>query len=158
MLKKISIYILISLAIITGYIHFTYPMSPIGFESMVGSNNNEENWYDFKKSAGIELEYWNKRDTENYWISDHEDLRFVYQELVKSEKVYFEDYPENRERFVWFLIRNGLRGENIQHVDLMVNGIAETDEGIYVKITDDLHDYLVELQEKNYIRIPLDDK
>ena len=69
-----------------------------------------------------------------------------------------QDNPQNRERFVWFLIRNGLRGNIIQHVDLMGNGIAETDQGTYVKITDDLHEYLVELQEKKYIRIPLDDE
>lgn len=154
MLKKNMVLILAILIIISGYIHFAYPMSPISFESMPGSN--EENWYDFKKSTGIELEYWNKEETENYWISDHEDVRFVYNELVKSEIVDFEDYPENRERFVWFLIRNGLRGEIIQQVDLMENGIAETDQGTYVKITEDLHDYLVDLQEENYIRIPLD--
>jgi hypothetical protein len=155
MLKKISIVILVILIVVSGYVYFTYPMSPVNFESMPGSN--EENWYDFKENVGIELEYWNKEETENYWISDHEQVRFVYNELVKSEKVDFEDYPENRERFAWFLIRNGLRGEIIQHVDLMENGIAETDQGTYVKITEDLHDYLVNLQEKNYIRIPLDD-
>lgn len=156
MLKKILAFILVILIMVSGYLYLTYPMSPIGFESMPGSN--EESWYDFKKNVGIELEYWNKEETENYWISDHEDVRFVYNELAKSEVVDFEDYPENRERFVWFFIRNGLRGEIIQHVDLMENGIAETDQGTYVKITKDLHDYLVNLQEKNYIRIPLDDE
>jgi hypothetical protein len=156
MFKKISMILLVVLITISGYIHFTYPMSPITFESIPGSN--EESWYDFKKNAGIELEYWNKEETENYWISNHEDIRFVYNELIKSEIVDFEDYPENRERFVWFLIRNGLRGEIIQQVDLMENGIAETDQGTYVKITEDLHDYLIKLQEKNYIRMPLDDE
>lgn len=156
MFNKISVFILIVLIMVSGYTYYTYPISPIGFESMAGSN--KENWYDFKKNVGIELEYWNKKETENYWISDQEDVRFVYNELVKSEIVNFEDYPENRERYVWFFIRNGLRGEIIQHVDLMENGIAETDQGTYVKITDDLHEYLVQLQEKNYIRIPLDDE
>lgn len=155
MFKKISLFILATLIMISGYIHFTYPMSPISFESIPGSN--KESWYDFKKSAGIELEYWNNEETENYWIGDHEDLRFVYEELVKSEVVNFEDYPDNRERFVWLLMRNGLRGNIIQHVDLMANGIAETDEGTYVKVTDELYDYLIQLQEKNYIRIPLDE-
>lgn len=156
MLKRVSIFILVLLIIVSGYIYFTYPMSPIGFESMPGSN--EESWHDFEKSVGIELEYWNKEETENYWINDHEDVRFVYKELVKSEIVDIEDYPKNRERFVWFFIRNGLRGEIIQHVDLMENGIAETDQGTYVRLTDDLHEYLVELQEKNYIRMPLEDE
>lgn len=140
---------------VIAYVNFSFPLSPTEFESMPGSKRL--NWYDFKKTVGIELEYWNVSPPENFWIENIEDVKFVYRELTKSKIVEFEDHPDNRKRFVWFLIRNGLEGNVIQQVDVMENGIAETDEGIYVKVTDELWNFLFEIQDMKYIKVPLDE-
>lgn len=151
--RELGVVIIVVAIMVIVYVNLSFPFSPIGFESMPGTKRLK--WYDFKNTVGLELEYWNVSPPENFWIENTEEVKFVYRQLTKSKIVDYEDYPDNRKRFVWFLIKNGFEGNVIQHVDVMENGIAETDEGIYIKVTDELWDFLVEIQNRNYIKVPL---
>lgn len=151
--RKLVVIIIAIMVIV--YVNFSFPFSPIGFKSIPGTKKLK--WYDFKNTVGLELEYWNLYPPENFWIQNAEEVKFVYRQLTKSKIVDYANYSDNSKRFVWFLIKNGFKGNVILDVVVMENGIAKIDEEVYIKVTDELWDFLVGIQKRNYIKVPLDE-
>lgn len=153
--KKYGLIIIIGILITVFFLIRSFLFLPISYNNLPGSDRLK--WYNFKRPIRLELEYWNTEDPENYWVNNEDKIKFVYSELTKSEIVNYDDYNENRGLFIWLVIRRLDNDNIIQHVHVLNNGIAEIDEGIYVKLTDELWSYLESLQERDSVRIIVDD-
>lgn len=111
----------------------------------------------YQKPMRLEFEYWYLRDrfrsqeqTKNIFSWDDEEIRFVFDELKKSKRIE-ENLISVAPRYVWFFVRrmdteNG--GEIVLLADVGENKVAEVGEGKYVKITDELWNFLMEVEKR----------
>lgn len=88
--------------------------NPVTFNDL-GLKNNQ--WYKYNKTLEVDLEYWNKEDTEIYLIKEADKIRFMYNEIKKSEVVTKEEYCK-KPRYVWFNIRKENEGVILLHLDV----------------------------------------
>ena len=109
----------------------------------------------YQNPMRLEFEYWNQAETRNIFSFSEEEIRFVFNELKKSEridsKVEKSKLIDGVPRYVWFFVRhldNENSGNIVLHVDVNENKVAEVKEGEYVKITDALWNYLMEIEKR----------
>lgn len=138
---------------------------------LLGGCSNEEYFFDkdtftkdhitymnydaYQKPLRLEFEYWSREKTKNIFSMNEEEIRFVFEELKKSERIVSKPLEaqlvKGVPRYVWFFVRrledeNG--GEIVLHADINKNKVAEVYNGTYVTITEDLWNFLLEVERR----------
>ncbi|MBO8155588.1 MAG: hypothetical protein H0Z32_03915 [Bacillaceae bacterium] len=112
---------------------------------------------DYKNPLRISYEFWLENGTKNLWVTDEGEMKFVIRELKKSLPLATEKQKEELvdgvPRYVWFFLREHEKDPSriLLHVDVNEKGIAKIGGNLYVELTDDLWNYLqeVELRAEN---------
>lgn len=126
--------------------------TPFNYTKVKGIGNLH--WYDFKKPMHLEIEYWNGEVSENI-LQNQNEIKYIYDELLKSKEV---EYQVNIwKRYVWFhFVKDG--NKPILLIDINSEGIAKIGSDTYLKVSDNLWDFLHELQERETINLITDYK
>lgn len=111
----------------------------------------------YQNPMRLEFEYWDLRDrnryqdqTKNIISLDEEEIQFVFDELKKSKRIE-ENHVSVAPRYVWFFVKRmdtEHGGEIVLLVDINENKVAEIGEGKYVKVTDELWNFLMEVESR----------
>lgn len=119
--------------------------NPLTFQKVIGIDRP---WYEYRKPLYVEYEYWNTPKPKNICSYEEQEIKFIFKELNRSEEVDSEQYFGGGRRLVWFFIRRLSDTDIILVVDVTSNKTAQIGDNKYVRITDELWNYLLQVQQR----------